>query len=67
MVAPKTDALTCTQCHSKSGRLGNIDGVYIPRRDANGMLDLLGWLAVLATLVGVTIHGGLRIYLSRKG
>ncbi len=67
MVAPKTDALTCTQCHSKSGRLQGIDGVYIPRRDANGMLDLIGWLAVLGTLVGVVIHGGLRIYIARKG
>ena len=67
MVAPKGDALTCTQCHSKSGRLQGIDGVYIPRRDANGLLDLFGWLAVLGTFVGVVIHGGLRIYMSRKG
>jgi octaheme c-type cytochrome (tetrathionate reductase family) len=67
MVAPKEDALTCTQCHSKSGRLHAIDGVYLPRRDANGWLDIIGWLAVLGTLVGVTIHGGIRIYLARKG
>ncbi len=67
MVAPKGDALTCTQCHSKQGRFHDITGVYIPRRDANGMLDLIGWLAVLATFAGVLIHGGLRVYLSRKG
>jgi len=66
-VAPKADALTCTQCHSKNGRLQAIEGVYMPRRDANGMLDLIGWLLVLGTLVGVGIHGGLRVYLSRKG
>jgi len=67
MVAPKSDALTCTQCHSKSGRLQGIKGVYIPRRDANGMLDLIGWLLAAATLAGVLLHGGLRTYLSRKG
>ncbi|MBU0752932.1 MAG: tetrathionate reductase family octaheme c-type cytochrome [Gammaproteobacteria bacterium] len=67
MVAPKADALTCTQCHSKSGRFGDITGVYIPRRDANGMLDLIGWLLAAATLAGVLIHGGLRTYLGRKG
>jgi octaheme c-type cytochrome (tetrathionate reductase family) len=67
MVAPKADALTCTQCHSKSGRLQGIEGVYMPRRDANGWLDLVGWLAALGTLIGVIAHGGLRIYLARKG
>jgi octaheme c-type cytochrome (tetrathionate reductase family) len=67
MVAPKADALTCTQCHSKSGRLASIQGVYMPRRDANGMLDIIGWLAALGTLAGVMLHGALRIYLGRKG
>ncbi len=67
MVAPKTDALTCTQCHSKSGRLQGIEGIYMPGRDANSWLNLIGWLAALGTLVGVLIHGGLRVYIARKG
>jgi hypothetical protein len=67
MVAPKQDALTCTQCHSKDGRLAAVKGVYLPRRDANSMLDIIGWLLAAATLAGVLIHGGLRTYLSRKG
>jgi octaheme c-type cytochrome (tetrathionate reductase family) len=67
MVAPKADALTCTQCHAKEGRLHAVKGVYLPRRDANGLLDLIGWLLVLGTLAGVAIHGGIRVYLSRKG
>lgn len=66
MVAPKEDALTCTQCHSKSGRLQGIQGIYMPGRDANKWLDLLGWLAALGTLVGVMGHGALRVYMSRK-
>lgn len=66
MVAPKEDALACTQCHSASGRLQKIDGIYMPGRDGNRALDLIGWAAALAALIGVLIHGGLRILASRK-
>ena len=66
MVAPKQDALTCTQCHSKHGRLQNVEGIYMPGRDSTGWLDLVGGLAALATLIGVIGHGGLRIYLAHK-
>jgi len=66
MVAPKEDALTCTQCHSKHGRLQNVGGIYMPGRDGKPWLDTIGWLAALATLIGVIGHGGLRIYLTTK-
>lgn len=66
MVAPKEDALTCTQCHSKSGRLQKVQGIYMPGRDGKPWLDTIGWLAALGTLIGVLIHGALRIYMSRK-
>ncbi len=66
MVAPKEDALTCTQCHSKHGRLQKVEGIYMPGRDNTAWLDTLGWLAVLGALVGVLAHGAVRVYLSRK-
>lgn len=66
MVAPKEDALACSQCHSASGRLQKIDGIYMPGRDGNRYLDFIGWSAALAVLIGVLIHGGLRIVASRK-
>ncbi len=66
MVAPKADALSCVQCHSKNGRLQNVEGIYMPGRDSNRILDFLGWLAALGTLIGVVVHGGLRVYLGRK-
>ncbi|MBU1237311.1 MAG: tetrathionate reductase family octaheme c-type cytochrome [Gammaproteobacteria bacterium] len=66
MVAPKEDALSCTQCHSKSGRLQGVSGIYMPGRDSTGWLDAIGWLAALGTLIGVLGHGALRIYMARK-
>ncbi|MBI4984158.1 MAG: tetrathionate reductase family octaheme c-type cytochrome [Rhodocyclales bacterium] len=66
MVAPKEDALTCTQCHSRSGRLQKVQGIYMPGRDGKPWLDTLGWLAALGTLAGVLFHGGLRIYLAHR-
>lgn len=67
MVAPKEDALTCGQCHKKNGRLQAITGIYMPGRDSNSVIDFLGWTLALLTLVGVLIHGGIRIIISRKG
>lgn len=67
MVAPKDDALTCQQCHKKGGRLEGIEGVYIPGRDANPWIDRIGLLIALLTLIGVVIHGGIRIYMSKRG
>ena len=66
MVAPKEDALDCAHCHSRNGRLQGVGGVYLPGRDASPWLDRLGWGGALLALFGVFIHGGLRIYTSRK-
>ncbi len=68
MVAPKADALTCAQCHSKEGRLKNVKGIYMPGRgDNNQLLDMAGWGLALLTLIGVLIHGAGRIYAHKKG
>ena len=67
MVAPKTDALTCQQCHGENGRLDKVPGLYMPGRDANPWLDKIGWGIVLLTLLGVVAHGGLRIVMAGKG
>lgn len=68
MVAPKGDALTCAQCHSKDGRLKNVTGIYMPGRgDNNRWLDMIGWTVALLTLIGVLVHGAGRIYTHRKG
>ena len=41
-------------------------GVYIPGRDANKLVDTLGWGIVLLALVGSLWHGLMRIVAQRK-
>ena len=60
MVSPIEDALKCIDCHSQDGRLASLDGFYMPGRDQNKMLDLLGIGLIFAAIGGVIIHGGIR-------
>jgi len=60
MVAPKEDALNCAECHSRDGRLQELQGFYMPGRDRFLWLDILGYLALGGALVGVLLHGLLR-------
>ena len=60
MVAPKEDALSCTQCHSDGGRLKDVNGVYLPGRDRNSVVEFVGKMMALLALLGVIAHGGLR-------
>jgi octaheme c-type cytochrome (tetrathionate reductase family) len=66
MVAPKEDSLECSQCHSRHGRLANLAGFYMPGRDFSSPLNVIGWLVVIGSLVGVIIHGVLRAVTSKK-
>lgn len=66
MVAPKDKALHCGDCHSQGGRLDKVEGVYIPGRDHNLLVDGLGWLAAGGVLVVTLLHGGLRIVRRRR-
>ncbi len=69
MVAPKEDALACDSCHTDKtqSRVGSLEGFYMPARDHNNILDLLGWLAAAGSLLGVVVHSSLRIFGSKKG
>lgn len=67
MVAPKEDALECHQCHKQGGRLHAIRDVYMPGRNNTPILDRLGFALALLALIGVLIHGGIRIIMSKRG
>ena len=66
MVAPKDKAVGCVECHVKNGRLEGVEGVYLPGRDANSLVDKLGWGLALLTLLGVLGHGAMRLVTRRK-
>ncbi len=66
MVAPKGDALSCEQCHKENGRLKDVKGIYMPGANNTPLLDTLGFGIALLTLIGVLIHGGIRVYSARK-
>ena len=57
MVAPKDQALTCTECHDQEGRLANLAGFYMPGRDASRPLNAIGWGALIIAVVAVLLHG----------
>lgn len=63
MVAPKEASVSCAECHTRSqqGRLAQLSGFYLPGRDSNSMLDKLGRILVILSLVGVAIHAAMRI------
>lgn len=66
MVAPKEEALDCAECHSRdNSRLAGI-GLYLPGRDRSTFFDIIGWLAVLGAVAGVTIHGMGRIFVRQN-
>jgi octaheme c-type cytochrome (tetrathionate reductase family) len=67
MVAPKEDVLACTECHTReNSRMANLAGFYMPARDHDGIIDALGWIVVLGSLVGVCIHGLGRIFVKTR-
>ena len=58
MVAPKDNVVACVECHAKSGgRLAKLSGFYMPGRNSSKMLDTIGWIVVIGSLLGVVLHG----------
>ncbi len=67
MVAPASQAVRCSQCHSVGGRLAQVAGVYVPGRDAQPWIERLGWLAVIGALGGVLVHAAARVFSAARG
>ncbi|WP_417792828.1 tetrathionate reductase family octaheme c-type cytochrome [Terasakiella pusilla] len=68
MVAPKEDALSCQDCHTRTNsRLAAITDVYMPGRDHFPLLSSIGWGLALLTLVGSIGHGLIRLISTKRG
>ena len=65
-VVPANQALSCESCHRPNGRLENLSGFYLPGRDRNPLIEWFGIFAIIGALLGVSIHGILRILVSKK-
>lgn len=67
-VSPADKSLQCIDCHTsdKNGRLHALRDFYLPGRDRFAMIDNLGLLLLALTLLGVIIHGGIRMILGRN-
>lgn len=67
MVAPKEEALSCSECHARQGsRIANLTDFYLPGRDRSPWIDRIGTAVMALTLVGVISHGGARIISRRR-
>jgi len=66
MVAPKDKAVECGSCHASNGRLASVTGFYMPGRDSFRWLDILGYLAVIGTILGVLVHAVLRMTMNKN-
>ena len=60
MVAPAEESLNCEDCHSRESRLGNLAGFYLPGRDSNRFIDILGFGLIIMAFSGVVVHSILR-------
>ena len=66
-VAPKEESLTCTNCHQReNSRLAGLNDFYLPGRDYSSIINLLGFLLIIASFAGVLSHGFLRVYFANK-
>ena len=66
MVAPKEQALDCAQCHARQSRLAGVPGIWLAGRDNSPLLDRIGFALAALALLGVLIHGTLRVFSQRR-
>ena len=66
MVAPAEEAVSCAECHSRNGLMKDVEGLYMPGIGSLPILDKLFLTMALLALIGVLIHGAIRIISSQK-
>ncbi len=67
MVSKKEESLKCNDCHTReNGRLANLTDFYMPGRDRSELVDTIGGILLLLSLVAVLFHGLLRILFATR-
>lgn len=55
-VAPKEQTLSCTECHSRNGRLANLNDYYMPGKSYNAYVDWFGIAIIILSVLGAGSH-----------
>jgi octaheme c-type cytochrome (tetrathionate reductase family) len=67
MVATKENTLDCNSCHQReNSRLAVLNDFYMPGRDYSQIVEVGGAWMLIITLLGVIVHGAIRIFLALK-
>ena len=69
MVAPKEQTVACSECHTRQGgrlQKAEMRTFYMPGRDTGGPMEASAWGLVIASLLGVFIHGVVRAVTHKK-
>jgi len=66
MVSPKEDAMGCVECHSHGGRLESLGGFYLPGRDMNPLVEIIGFIVTFGSLIGIIVHSIMRYTTQKK-
>lgn len=66
MTSPKEESLGCVECHARKGRLEQLGGFYLPGRDVNPLIEIIGLLVSVGSLGGVLVHSVVRYYTNKK-
>ena len=67
MVSSKENTVKCIECHTReNSRLAGLTDFYMPGRDYSKLVETLGSLLLILTLLAVLIHGSLRIVTARR-
>ncbi len=66
MVAPKEESVSCHECHSREGRMKGVPGFYLVGRDQSSVLDAFGFILIIGSTFGVSLHGFGRYFKKRR-
>ena len=67
MVAPKGQAVGCSQCHRREGsRMAGLLDFYLPGRDRSRWVDTTGVAMLLLVFGGIVVHGTARVVVRRR-
>jgi octaheme c-type cytochrome (tetrathionate reductase family) len=67
MVSSKEKSVQCIECHTiDNSRLAGLTDFYMPARDHNKFIESTGTGIIILTLLGVIVHGAVRIVSYRK-